>query len=87
VERTVLQKVTWKSLRGWRRKPRPSCGNEGAARVLMTDGPAATVGRIMGVPFERLGSRSAVLKDPEYHACRREVIEFLDVHARQMKSA
>jgi nitrate/nitrite transport system ATP-binding protein len=46
--------------------------------VLMTDGPAATVGRIMDVPFDRPRSRSSVLKDPRYHACRREVIEFLD---------
>lgn len=55
--------------------------------VLMTDGPAATVGRIMDVPFERPRSRSTVLKDPTYHACRREVIEFLDVHAKQRVGA
>jgi ABC-type nitrate/sulfonate/bicarbonate transport system ATPase subunit len=46
--------------------------------VLMTDGPAATVGRIMTLPFDRPRSRSALLKDPQYHACRREVIAFLD---------
>ena len=53
--------------------------------VLMTDGPSATVGRIMEVPFERPRLRSAILKDPRYHACRRDVIEFLDVHAKQMR--
>ncbi len=55
--------------------------------VLMTDGPAATIGRVMTMPFERPRSRATVLKDPRYHACRREVIEFLDVHARQGKVA
>lgn len=53
--------------------------------VLMTDGPAATVGRIMDVPFERPRRRTDVLKNPEYHASRREIIEFLDVHATQTK--
>jgi nitrate ABC transporter ATP-binding subunit len=46
--------------------------------VLMTDGPAATVGRIMDLPFDRPRTRSTMLKDPQYHACRREIIDFLD---------
>lgn len=46
--------------------------------VLMTNGPAATVGRILDVPFERPRHRSGVLHDPRYHACRREVIDVLD---------
>lgn len=51
--------------------------------VLMTDGPAATVGEIVTVPFERPRSRAAVLADSRYHACRRRVIDFLESHVRQ----
>jgi nitrate/nitrite transport system ATP-binding protein len=53
--------------------------------ILMTDGPAATVGQIMTVPFERPRSRAMVLADPEYHVCRRRVIDFLDDHAKQSR--
>ena len=54
--------------------------------VLMTDGPAATVGRIMTVPFERPRVERDVLGGPRYHAVRREVIDFLDVHARAVEA-
>lgn len=53
--------------------------------VLMTDGPAATIGDVMTVPFERPRSRAAVLADPRYHVCRRQVIDFLDDHAKQSR--
>jgi nitrate/nitrite transport system ATP-binding protein len=53
--------------------------------VLMTDGPAATVGDILTVPFGRPRSRAAVLADPRYHACRRQVIDFLEGHVRQSR--
>jgi nitrate ABC transporter ATP-binding subunit len=52
--------------------------------VLMTDGPEATVGEVMTVPFPRPRARAAVLGHPEYHRCRRKVIDFLDHHAKQM---
>lgn len=54
--------------------------------VLMTDGPAATIGESMTVPFGRPRSRAAVLADPRYHECRRHVIDFLDDHARQSRA-
>jgi nitrate ABC transporter ATP-binding subunit len=54
--------------------------------ILMTDGPAATIGEDMTVPFDRPRSRAAVLADPRYHACRRHVIDFLDDHARQSRN-
>jgi ABC-type nitrate/sulfonate/bicarbonate transport system ATPase subunit len=54
--------------------------------ILMTDGPAATIGEIMSVPFERPRSRAAVLADPRYHEYRRRVIDFLDDHAKQSRS-
>jgi nitrate ABC transporter ATP-binding subunit len=54
--------------------------------ILMTDGPAATIGESMPVPFDRPRSRAAVLADPRYHACRRHVIDFLDDHAKQSRA-
>jgi nitrate ABC transporter ATP-binding subunit len=53
--------------------------------VLMTDGPEATVGEVLRVPFPRPRSRAAVLAHPEYHACRRRVIDFLEHHAHQLR--
>ena len=53
--------------------------------ILMTDGPAATVGETMRVPFSRPRSRAAVLADARYHTCRRHVIDFLDGHAKQSR--
>lgn len=55
--------------------------------VLMTDGPAATIGDVMTVPFDRPRSRAAVLADPRYHTCRRAVIDFLDDHAKQSRGS
>ena len=55
--------------------------------ILMTDGPEATVGEILKVPFPRPRVRSAVLAHPEYHACRRRVIDFLDHHAHQSRAS
>ena len=53
--------------------------------ILMTDGPAATVGDSMIVPFARPRIRAAVLGHPQYHACRRHVIDFLEHHAHQSR--
>jgi nitrate ABC transporter ATP-binding subunit len=53
--------------------------------VLMTDGPEATVGEVLTVAFPRPRSRAAVLAHPEYHACRRRVIDFLEHHAHQSR--
>ena len=55
--------------------------------ILMTDGPEATVGDILRVPFPRPRARAAVLGHPSYHACRRQVIDFLDHHAHQSRSS
>ena len=54
--------------------------------ILMTDGPAATVGDTITVPFGRPRSRATVLADPRYHTYRRQVIDFLDDHAKQSRS-
>ena len=53
--------------------------------ILMTDGPAATIGDSMPVPFARPRARAVVLGHPEYHACRRHVIDFLEHHAHQSR--
>lgn len=55
--------------------------------ILMTDGPEAGVGETLRVPFPRPRRRAAVLADPQYHACRRRVLDFLDHHARQARTS
>lgn len=55
--------------------------------VLMTDGPAARVGDTFTVPFPRPRRRAAVLSHPEYHRSRRRIIDFLEHHADQSRSA
>jgi nitrate/nitrite transport system ATP-binding protein len=53
--------------------------------ILMTDGPEASVGEVMNVPFPRPRSRAAVLAHPRHHECRRQVIDFLEHHAHQSR--
>ncbi len=49
--------------------------------VMMTDGPAATVGEILEVRFPRPRSRAALLADPEYYRLRELLIGFLEERA------
>ena len=53
--------------------------------ILMTDGPEATVGDVRRLPFPRPRSRKAVLAHPEYPACYRHVIDFLEHHVQQFR--
>ena len=53
--------------------------------ILMTDGPEATVGEVMDVPFPRPRTRGAVLDHPGYYAARKHVIDFLEFHAHQSR--
>lgn len=53
--------------------------------ILMTDGPEATVGDVLPVPFPRPRNRAAVLAHPDYHGCRRRVIDFLEHHAHHIR--
>jgi nitrate ABC transporter ATP-binding subunit len=46
--------------------------------VLMTNGPAATVGEIVTVPFERPRDRLAIIDDPKYHQARQQLLSFLE---------
>jgi len=49
--------------------------------VMMTSGPAATVGEILEVPFARPRQRTAVLNDPQYYVLRERLIAFLEAQA------
>jgi nitrate ABC transporter ATP-binding subunit len=53
--------------------------------ILMTDGPAATIGEVLDLPFGRPRDRSAVLAHPEYYQYRKRVINFLEHHAQQSR--
>jgi nitrate ABC transporter ATP-binding subunit len=53
--------------------------------ILMTDGPEATVGDVLALPFGRPRDRRSVLEHPEYSPCRRQVLDFLQFHARQSR--
>jgi nitrate/nitrite transport system ATP-binding protein len=46
--------------------------------VMMTNGPAATVGEILEIKFPRPRSRLQLLEDPEYYRLREELIGFLE---------
>ncbi|HKB56951.1 MAG TPA: ABC transporter ATP-binding protein [Lacunisphaera sp.] len=46
--------------------------------VMMTSGPAATIGEILEVKFPRPRSRQQLLEDPEYYRLREELIGFLE---------
>ncbi len=49
--------------------------------VLMTNGPAATVGEIVTVPFERPRDRLAIIDHPKYHQARKQLLSFLEERA------
>lgn len=46
--------------------------------VMMTNGPAASVGDILEVKFPRPRSRKQLLEDPEYYRLREHLITFLE---------
>ena len=46
--------------------------------VMMTSGPAATVGEILTVPFARPRDRAAVTEHPDYDALRAHLVGFLE---------
>ncbi len=49
--------------------------------AMMTNGPAARLGGVLEVPFERPRDRQAVLAHPEYYKLRESLIGFLEDHA------
>lgn len=54
--------------------------------VMMTNGPAATVGAIVGVPFERPRDRMAIVDEPRYHLLRSQLLSFLEERAGHGKA-
>jgi nitrate ABC transporter ATP-binding subunit len=57
--------------------------------IMMTNGPAATVGEILEVKFPRPRSRKQLLEDPEYYRLREQLIGFLEErsHIRPIRPA
>jgi len=53
--------------------------------VMMTNGPAATIGEILRIDLPRPRERLAMAHDKAYHEYRSEVLEFL--YRRQLRSA
>jgi ABC-type nitrate/sulfonate/bicarbonate transport system ATPase subunit len=49
--------------------------------VMMTSGPAATIGEIVEIPFPRPRDRAQVLNDPKYYELRDRLIGFLESQA------
>ncbi|WP_404421909.1 ABC transporter ATP-binding protein [Nibricoccus sp. IMCC34717] len=54
--------------------------------VMMTDGPAATVGEIFEVPFARPRVRKQLLEMPEYYRARERLIGFLEERSHHRPS-
>jgi nitrate/nitrite transport system ATP-binding protein len=53
--------------------------------VMMTNGPAATVGEILDVTLERPRDRLTLAEDPEYNRLRSEVLKFLYEKQRKVE--
>jgi nitrate/nitrite transport system ATP-binding protein len=53
--------------------------------VMMTNGPAATIGEILDVKLAKPRDRLALAEDTDYHHYRKAVVEFL--YAKQRKAA
>ena len=55
--------------------------------VMMTNGPAATVGEILEVKFPRPRSRAQLLEDPFYYQLRAQLIGFLEERSHHRPAA
>jgi nitrate ABC transporter ATP-binding subunit len=45
--------------------------------VMMTNGPAATIGEVVDIPFPRPRNREAIAEDPRYFTLRNHALDFL----------
>jgi len=45
--------------------------------VMMTNGPAATIGEVVDIPFARPRNREAIAEDPRYFTIRNHALDFL----------
>ena len=55
--------------------------------VMMTNGPAATIGEVLDVPLARPRKRLALAADSTYLKCRQRVLEFLYERHRFVEAA
>jgi nitrate/nitrite transport system ATP-binding protein len=53
--------------------------------VMMTNGPNATIGKVLDVPLPRPRSRKALLDHPDYYRYRGEVLNFLEEYEHGAK--
>ncbi|WP_204115859.1 ABC transporter ATP-binding protein [Shimia biformata] len=53
--------------------------------VMMTNGPQATIGKIVDVDLPRPRSRKALLEHPDYYKFRQEVLDFLEEYEHGAK--
>lgn len=45
--------------------------------VMMTNGPSATIGEVLEIPFPRPRDRARIMEDPEYYNLRNYTLDFL----------
>lgn len=45
--------------------------------IMMTNGPSATIGDIMDIPFPRPRDRDRIMEDPDYYKLRNYALDFL----------
>jgi len=45
--------------------------------VMMTNGPSATIGEVVDIPFQRPRDRALMLEDPRYYELRNQALDFL----------
>ena len=45
--------------------------------VMMTNGPAASIGEVMEIPFPRPRDRTRIMEDPQYYKLRNYALDFL----------
>ncbi|MBL1208703.1 MAG: ATP-binding cassette domain-containing protein [Geminocystis sp. GBBB08] len=45
--------------------------------IMMTNGPAATIGEILNIPFPRPRDRERIMEDPQYYDLRNYALDFL----------
>ena len=55
--------------------------------VLMTNGPAATIGQVISIPFPRPRDRERILEDPQYYRLRNSVLSYLYGHEANPEAA
>ncbi len=55
--------------------------------VMLTNGPAATIGEVLQVPLPRPRDRVALAEDAAYVHCRKQVLDFLYTRQRHVEKA